>query len=74
MKVYMLAHEYETDCGCDEVKIIGIYRTKEEAEAALQEVRNQPGFRDHQAGFECATYELGRTAWREGFVKMTGRD
>ena len=64
---YVLQHSYETD-GCEETKFIGVYRSREAADLAMQRIRPTPGFRDHPNGFSIDEYRLDEDNWVEGFV------
>jgi len=64
--VYVLQHEYELD-GCDEVKLIGVYSSREMAEAAIERLASKPGFVDHPSGFCIDPCELDQDNWAEGF-------
>ena len=65
---YILLHYYEDDYGCDEVKLIGIYSSTENAEKAIERLRLQPGFRDKPNDFTIERYEVDKDHWTEGFV------
>jgi homoserine kinase type II len=67
--VFLVWHVHQTDGGDDE-KLIGVYSTMEDAEAAVRRSRVQPGFRDFPDGFELDEYELNRDHWTEGFVTV----
>jgi hypothetical protein len=78
--VYILHHEYER-WGRDYPKLIGVYETREDAEAAILRLRDQPGFRDWPDGFTVDEYALGEDHWTEGFstivsihVEVVGQD
>ena len=43
--VYHLTHCYETACGCDEIKDIGIFATYQDAVNAQKLVANKSGFK-----------------------------
>jgi len=43
----LLEHLHVLADGEDEVKTIGIYASAEDARAAVERLKNQPGFRDH---------------------------
>jgi hypothetical protein len=64
---YVLQHSYETD-GCEETKFIGVYRSREGANIAMERLRPTPGFRDHPNGFSIDEYRLDEDHWAEGFV------
>jgi hypothetical protein len=67
--VFVVQHEYEW-CGRDEVKFIGVYVTRSDAEAAVARLRLQPGFRDWPEGFLVEECTLGQDQWAEGFSTM----
>lgn len=69
-KVFLLWHVHEMPTGEDDAKLIGVYATAEDAEAARGRVCGQPGFRDIPEGFEVSQYEVGRDHWTEGYVTM----
>jgi hypothetical protein len=61
--VYLLWH---TDKFDDE-KLIGVYRTEEDAHAAIKRVKERPGFMDEGGKFQCTKYKLDQDHWRQGF-------
>jgi hypothetical protein len=65
--VFVLRHVHEFDDGHEDLKIIGIYRTRQDAESVLEWVKEQPGFRLHVEGFSIDEWPLNQTGWREGF-------
>jgi len=67
--VFVLQHEYEW-CGSDEVKFIGVYSTREDAETTTKRLRNQPEFCDWPDGFSIEEYSLNEDHWAEGFSTM----
>jgi hypothetical protein len=54
----------------ERAKLIGVYRTEEDATAAIGRVRDQPGFRDHPDGFQIDRYPLNMDHWAEGFITV----
>jgi len=70
-EVYVLWFEREYPDREDTELQIGIYATRAEAEAAIELVQDQPGFRDFPEGFNIYETKLGITEWREGFVTVT---
>jgi hypothetical protein len=66
--VYMVTHEYEHSTGEEEYKIIGVYRTKHDAQLAVRRKRSKDGFRDYPRGFVIDRVEIGRDLWSEGFI------
>jgi hypothetical protein len=65
--VFMLWHSHDVDGETDE-KLIGVYKTREDAEGALRRVKDQPGFRETPEGFEICENVLGRDGWTEGYI------
>ncbi len=72
MKVYVLQHEYEVTEDRDDTKFIGVYSTRENAEAAIGRLATQPGFAEHPTGFCIDEYETDEDHWTEGFATMIG--
>lgn len=67
--VFVLQHQYETEEGEEEGKMIGVYTSREEAFAAIARLRGKPGFAQHPDGFSVDEYELNEDHWTEGFVR-----
>lgn len=64
--VYVLHHTARV--GKDEDhKLIGVYSTKQHAEAVILRLRDKPGFRDPDGEFVIGPYELDKDNWIEGF-------
>ena len=68
--VFVLEHSYEQDF-CEETKFIGVYATNELAQAAIERLKLQSGFRDRPNDFCIEEYELDKDHWTEGFSVMT---
>ena len=66
--VYLLWHTHELSQGEDDDKLIGVYATREDADAAIRRLSGQPGFRHFPEGFLAEEYEIGKDHWTEGFV------
>jgi hypothetical protein len=68
--VFVLWHVHEIADGEDDEKLIGVYRSRDDAEAAIERLRSQPGFAEYSNGFTIAEYEIGKDHWAEGFVTV----
>lgn len=69
--VYLLQHVREDQENDDEdIKTIGIYASEAAAKAAVDRLKDQPGFRDYPEGFHIGPYPLGRDHWTEGFMDL----
>ncbi len=66
MKVYYLKHIRKID-GYDELKSLGIFSSKKEAEEAVEYYKKLPGFKDFLDGFCINEYEIDKDYWIEGF-------
>jgi len=70
--VYLLQHSYEVvyeGASFDETKVLGIYSTREEAEAAVERYKGITGFNKYPLScFHIDDYELNQDHWTEGFV------
>ena len=66
--VYILWHVHNVD-GRDDEKLIGIYRSQEDAKAAIERLKVKPGFKETQDGFSIDNYSLNRDSWEDGFVR-----
>jgi homoserine kinase type II len=45
-----------------------VYYREAEAKAAIQRLKNKPGFVNFPEGFQVHPYELDRDHWTEGFL------
>jgi len=70
--IFVLEHLHEFEDGHEDSKLLGLYSSQEKAEAGLERVRDQPGFRDHPEGFSIEAWEVDseRIAWPQGFVTV----
>ncbi|MCC8962090.1 hypothetical protein H8A95_07090 [Bradyrhizobium sp. Pear76] len=69
--VFLLWHSHEIgDRGTDD-KLIGVYSSEAEAEAAKARKLKYEGFRDEPDGFLIDKYELDRDYWSEGYITKT---
>lgn len=66
--VFILWHVHKVDDADDE-KLVGVYRTEEDASSAIQRLAKKPGFIATPEGFRYDRYELNRDYWSEGFVQ-----
>ena len=67
-RVYVLWHVHGSSA--ENAKLIGVYRTDSDARAAIERLRDRPGFRDHPTGFLIDPYVLNGDHWSEGFSSV----
>lgn len=51
---FLVVHVHEFGDDSEDFKVIGLYRTEERANIAVERVRRQPGFRDAPEGWGTA--------------------
>jgi hypothetical protein len=66
--VFLLWHVHELPDQEDDEKLIGVYRTEADAEAAVLRLKDRPGFCEAPEGFLIDKYELNRDNWTEGYI------
>lgn len=64
MEVFVL--QYESECS-DEPKLLGVFDSRQAAEAAIETYQSLPGFRDYPDGFSIDRYQLNSLHWTDGF-------
>jgi hypothetical protein len=67
MTVFLLWHVRELPDGEEDSKLIGVYSSRQAADAARDRAVQLPGFRDLPDGFTIDSYEIDRDEWREGY-------
>ena len=68
--VFIVEHSYEKN-SCDETKFIGVYSSAEKAQATVERLKQQPGFRDRPQDFQVNEVDLDKDHWTEGYASMT---
>jgi len=69
-KAFLVTHVHVLASQEEDLRIIGIFTTRERAEAAIRAASKLPGFADTAEAFEVSEYELDDMCWREGFVTL----
>jgi hypothetical protein len=70
--VFVLQHVHSRGDGVEDVKFIGVYSSKEKADAAVVRLSRLPGFSDAPDGFHVDEYRIDQDHWVEGYVVVTG--
>lgn len=68
--VFLVQHVHAFEDGEEDIKIIGIYTSRELAQAAVARSRPLLGFRDTPEGFEISQYDLDSDHWTEGYISV----
>ena len=67
-RVFILWYVVAPDAEDEKELLIGVYRTDEDAKAAIERLKDQPGFRDAPQGFQIVPYGLNQDHWTQGYV------
>jgi hypothetical protein len=67
--IHLLWFAKEMPEGEDDIELlIGVYSSDEAAKAAIQRMKDKPGFADFPQGCEICPYYLNHDHWTDGFV------
>jgi hypothetical protein len=66
--VFLVQHVHELDDDREDVKLIGVYSSQAKAQAAVERLRDAPGFSAAQGGFHIEEYPLDKDHWTEGYI------
>ena len=69
-RVYVLQHVHTADDGAEDVKLIGVYSSRENAQAAITRLVQAPGFSDAPDGFHIDEYQVDKDQWVEGYSTL----
>jgi hypothetical protein len=70
--VFVLQHVHEREDGGEDVKFIGVYSSRERADAAVVRLGRLPGFSGALDGFHVDEYHVDQDHWVEGYVVVAG--
>jgi homoserine kinase type II len=66
--VFLVFHvRIKEDLINENVKLLGVFSSHENAEAHVQKVKSKPGFCDHPQGFSIDEHMIDQGSWLEGF-------
>ena len=66
----MLQHVHSLDDDAEDVKFIGVYSSRENAQAAITRLSQAPGFSGAPAGFHIDEYQVDKDQWVEGYSTL----
>ena len=69
-RVYVLQHVHSVDDGAEDVKLIGVYSSRENAQTAITRLGLAPGFSEEPAGFHIDEYQVDKDQWVEGYSTL----
>jgi homoserine kinase type II len=65
--VYVVQHTRKMKDNNEDVKLIGIYTSRQLAESAISGLKTKKGFSDDPNDFAIDEYQLDQTHWQDGF-------
>jgi len=68
--VFVVQHVHEIDEDNEDVKLIGVYSSMENAKKSVERLKLQPGFSETQEGFNIEKYTLNKDHWIDGYVTL----
>jgi hypothetical protein len=71
-EVFLVEHVHVLEDSEEDVKIIGVYSSREAAQQAVERLRLQPGFRDAPEGFTIDPYRVDQDCWQDGYITVHG--
>ncbi|HBI42244.1 MAG TPA: hypothetical protein DDY78_05210 [Planctomycetales bacterium] len=69
-RVYVLQHVHSVDDEAEDVKFIGVYSSRANAQAAITRLGQVPGFSEAPAGFHIDEYQVDKDQWVEGYSTL----
>lgn len=69
-RIYVLQHVHCMEDGAEDVKLIGVYSSRENAQAAITRLGRAPGFSETPAGFHIDEYQVDKDQWVEGYSSL----
>jgi len=74
MRVFVLQHVHSLENDAEDVKFIGVYATREKAQAAIKRLSRVPGFSEAADGFHIDEYQVDKDHWVEGYSVDRGEE
>lgn len=68
--VYVVQHVHLMEDGSEDVKFIGVYSSRENAQAACVRLSRAPGFSAAPDGFHIDEYRVDKDQWIEGYSTL----
>lgn len=66
--VFVLQHVSVKGSDNEDTKLIGVFATEQQAQAAIEQLKGQPNFNDYPHGFYIEAYTLGQIKGLQGFA------
>jgi hypothetical protein len=66
MRIFLVSHT-RNEAELDGYKVIGVFSSKQKAEAAIKSLKDQPGFAEYPSNFHVDGYDVDKIFWSGGF-------
>ena len=74
MKVFVVQHVHSAEGDPEDVKLIGVYSSREKARAAIKRLSRAPGFSEAGDGFHIDEYQVHQDHCVEGLSVEGGEE
>lgn len=65
--IFIISHIYTVDVTTDDERIIGVFSNLARCERVIEQLKEQPGFKDYPENFIIDEVELNQLLWTSGF-------
>lgn len=72
--VFLVHHVHQLPDDEEDVKLLGVFSSEENAALAIDCARDLPGFSEAPDGFSVSKYQVDKRTWTEGFVTWVPPD
>lgn len=69
-KVFLLHYVYEFEDGHEDVKLLGVFSSKEKAQSALSDIIKIPELKKNKKNFIIDEDKTDLLGWTEGFITV----
>jgi hypothetical protein len=69
-KIYFLDYVYEFDDGHEDIRLLGVFSSKEKAKIALQNITNNHKYKKIKKYIVMSEDFINRLGWTDGFVTL----
>ena len=70
MDVFVVQHVHEREDESEDVKLIGVYSSRDAATTAVERLGRLPGFCDTPDGFHIDRFSVDEDHWVSGFIRV----
>ena len=69
-KIYFLYYVYEFEDGHDDIRLLGVFSSKEKANIALKNIKKNPNYKKIKNLFSIHQIIIDKLGWTEGYVRV----